>query len=1245
MNKSRVDPIAAFQELTPKPRSVLLLLLDGKTDNEIAENIAAKPATVRKHIQQICDRFEIAKEAGGLKRNRREDLLELLQPYRNELKNQSQQAERVVTELATQPNAAPTPQSIDARIDWGESPDVSNVNLYERERDLAILESWLVEDRCRLVTLVGMSGIGKTVMSVKLIEKVRDRFDRIIWRSLRHSPSVEDILAQLLDFVWNGNPPQPTTNKVYDRISVLIQGLQKARCSIVLDEIEAILESGASTGKYRQGYEGYADLFRRIGNERHRSCLVLTSLEQLTDLMSQDSDFVRTHKMSPLNSESARQLLDREQVSGSELDKKELIENYDGNPKILKSIIRIVKDAFQGKIGDFLSVALKEKKLGGKITSKSPTVFDAIEETIEKQFDRLSDAEKTLVNWLALERYPLSISDLRKNIKPNMSIAEFMDANSALSRRAIVIEADDGKRTLTPTVMEYVTERLLDCFCQELQTGNIDAFNRYAILKVQEAEYRQQSQESFIVEPLIEKLMSASGVSSIDGREQAIERVKTVLKTWRDRSLKLTGYLAGNCINLLRKIDEQFPIGDRPLDWVQFDFSNLEIRQVNLQNLPLAGVDFRNSYLAKCAISANLADVVSVAFCPNSEFFATGDVEGKIYVWSVESGTLTRQFDGHDSWVRSISFSTDNRMLASCGDDCQIKLWNSQSGELLHVLSTEKDWVRSVAFHPQNRDILASAGGGYSVKIWNVQTRKCLAVLEGHTDNVRSVAFNPNGILASASDDRTVKIWDARTYRCLHTLEGHKYWVRSIAFSPDGQTLASGGDDCQIKLWDVETGQLIHTLDGHTEWVRSLAFHPNGQRLISGSQDRTVKLWDTTTYQCLQTLEGHQSRVWSVAVSDSGILASGDDSQEVKVWDVSQSDRPQLIRTIKGYTTGVRSIAFSADGKSLISGGDDRILRQWNLATEECLPFGEGHSLRIESVKIDHQDRLLASGSNDGTVKIWDAKTGKILRTLVGHRDWVRSVAFSPDSKLLASSSDDRTIRIWNPHTGQCLQTLEGQHWMRSIAFSPDGRAIVSGDDLRQVRLWKLDPEKEIVPLDDSECVGMHEHRVRSVAFSPDSSLIASGGDDHLIRLWNVGNRQHHLQPLPGHTNRVHAVTFSWDGRVLASGSEDGTVKLWDVRTGQCCDTLRQSSEYEKPSGVWSVAFNSDGTQLASSSQDGTIKIWDVKTGECRQKLRAARLYEGMNIQGVTGLKDAQKEALKVLGAIEKDRDTFSNPG
>ncbi len=287
---------------------------------------------------------------------------------------------------------------------------------------------------------------------------------------------------------------------------------------------------------------------------------------------------------------------------------------------------------------------------------------------------------------------------------------------------------------------------------------------------------------------------------------------------------------------------------------------------------------------------------------------------------------------------------------------------------------------------------------------------------------------------------------------------------------------------------------------------------------------------------------------------------------------------------------------------------------------------------RIPSLAFSPDGMILAAGTAEGTIRFWRALDGLPLITCEGHTDWINSIAFSPSGQLLVSGSDDRSIRLWDVSTGRCLKILRGDtQRVRSVAFSPDGQLLVSGSDDQSIRLWEVGT---------GQCLKVlmgHTNRVQSVAFSPDGQLLVSGSDDQSIRLWDVSTGRC-LKILRGDTQRVRSVAFSPDGQLLVSGSDDQSIRLWEVSTGQCLKVLMGHTNR-----VRSVAFSPDGQLLVSGSDDQSIRLWEVSTGASLRTLIGARPderpYEHMNITGVTGLTNAQKDVLRSLGAIEEWKD------
>ena len=388
--------------------------------------------------------------------------------------------------------------------------------------------------------------------------------------------------------------------------------------------------------------------------------------------------------------------------------------------------------------------------------------------------------------------------------------------------------------------------------------------------------------------------------------------------------------------------------------------------------------------------------------------------------------------------------------------------------------------------------------------------------------------------------------------------------------------------------------------------IHTLAHSSDGTRLAVAS---SIGIWiyDAHTGAEIALLTGHTDWIRSVSFSPDGrTLVSGSWDRTIRLWDVATGTLKDTLAV--DY---IDNLAFSPDGTTLAGGGSDKV-HLWDVAADTLkntytLP---GHSWGVYSLAFSPDGTTLASGDN-GTIRLWDVATGTLKDTLTGHEgvatgeginSFVYSVAFSPDGTTLASGGADETVRLWDVATGTSIATLKvtepGINWVWSVAFSPDGTTLASsGWDQSSLHLWDIPTGTPIATFK----VG-----VGSLAFSPDGEILASGSRDGTIHLWDVVSGAP-IRTLEEHTSYVNSVSFSPDGKILVSGSgspydDDNTVRLWDVDTGQEIAILRGHKHV-----VNSVAFSPDGKILASGSgdwgtarggDDRTVRLWDVDTGQ-----------------------------------------------
>ncbi len=383
---------------------------------------------------------------------------------------------------------------------------------------------------------------------------------------------------------------------------------------------------------------------------------------------------------------------------------------------------------------------------------------------------------------------------------------------------------------------------------------------------------------------------------------------------------------------------------------------------------------------------------------------------------------------------------------------------------------------------------------------------------------------------------------------------------------------------------------------------KNLTYAVLGWLLCGGLEAVAIAVEEVTkplfSFPPQEQLVGHTSWITTVAYSPDGrwIVSAGWD-RSLKIWDVATGAEWSHLN---GHTGFVYAVAYSPDGRFIVSGSRDKTLKIWDVATGSVLHTLSEHSDEVNAVAYSPDGLFIASGSKDNTVKIWDAATGAEQHTFSGHSDDVNAVAYSPDGRFMASGSTDNTVKTWNVATGTKQRTLSGHTYaVHAVAYSPDGRFIASGSRDGTVNIWNAATGAK------QRTLSGHDLWVNAVAYSFDGRFIASGGSDHTVKIWDTATGAI-LNTFSGHSGWVNALSYSPDGRFIASGSVDTTVKIWPVLNAM--EVPLSSTEAIRTLGynhsIKSLALSPNGRFIVSgSNSDSSIKIWDTSTGTTLQTL------------------------------------------
>jgi WD40 repeat protein/transcriptional regulator with XRE-family HTH domain len=989
------------------------------------------------------------------------------------------------------------------RVEWGEALDVPS--FYGREGELSTLAQWVVQERCRVVSVLGMGGMGKSALVTSAMRRMAVHFQVVIFRSLRDAPTCETLVEDCLKVLT----PQPLVSADFEhRLSLLLEHLRAQRVLLVLDNLESLLLEGEMLG-LRAGYEGYARLLRSVAETAHQSCLLLTSREKPAELRAMEGrkTLVRSLRLLGLGASACEQLLTEHELVGSAQERARLGERYEGNPLALQIVAETITDLFAGAIGPFLA--------------QDTLVFGSISDLLDEQFARLSDRERMLLLWLAIVREPMSLEELRAMLVGALPMGQVLEAVDGLRRRSLIEHGQrPGSFTLQSVVLEYVSTYLVAQSSREIEQGQLALLIQYGLCQAQAKDYVRQTQQRLLVAPLLERLESAyRGHSDVEDR---LRFLLDQLRAWNEGA---QGYAPANLVTLLRVLRGNL----RGLDLSRLVLRGVYLQGVEMQDATLAGALTRESIWTSTfnAISA-------VAISRSGQYWAAGSRRGEVRVWREAGQILHLVWQAHTTNVITLAFSPDERTLASASFDGSITLWDVESRALLwsglHTQGT--NWL---AFAPDG-GVLASGSNDASVRLWDPLSGRQLETLS-HPGSVFAVSWSPDGrLLVSGGSDGHIRVWEiqkTQSATCVQTFSGHSNWVRGLAFAPDGSLVASASWDGSIKIWKVREGEsprMCQTLTGHTERVHCVAWSPDGHTLASGGFDHTIRLWDTEEGSTRAVLPGHSAVVNGLAFvpnsrsllsgsDDGSLLASSGWDNAIRFWDPATGMCVQVLRDLDHFDTIFFGMAWSPDGRLLASGAYQQGVRVWDVTKRDPRLAGRACVTWIRRVAWSPDGTRLAGGGEDGNVYVWDASDSTQFLQLVGHRGIVTSVAWSPNGTLLASgggNSDSGELLVWDVHTGERVQAFEGHLGVVfALTWTPGGELVVTGGSDGRLRWWKVY---------SGECVRMQEV----------------------------------------HQGTVQALKVSPDGRFLASCGDDGTITLWDLERGEHLRTLRRNRPYER---------------------------------------------------------------------------------
>lgn len=430
----------------------------------------------------------------------------------------------------------------DSVQNWGEAPE-SGV-FYGRATELTTLEKWLLNDKCRLVTLLGMGGIGKTALTVRFAESNQEQFQSIIWRSLRYLPRLEDFLDELILALSNQQPSDLSTD-ASTKLVQLINCFKKRRCLLVLDDFESVLWDGdiqeevprSGTVSYRAGYEIYGEFIRRIGESQHQSTLILISREKPKEIAAIEGKLpIRSLQLNGLQAIDAAEILKSKGLSGQERWAT-LINLYRGNPLALNIVSATIQELFNNNVAEFIR--------------HNTLIITGFTDILEQQFNRLSRIEKQVVYWLAIHYHPVSLSQLQSDIS-FMKKSQLIEVLQSLIWRSLIEKATgdtDVIFTLPPIVMKYINNKFVEQVCEEIVVKSLELVKSHALVNPQKDNFKE-----FKLKPIL-TAVTEQLTTAFRNDKHLREHLSQIFSILEGKTALEIGYAEENILKLLAELD------------------------------------------------------------------------------------------------------------------------------------------------------------------------------------------------------------------------------------------------------------------------------------------------------------------------------------------------------------------------------------------------------------------------------------------------------------------------------------------------------------------------------------------------------------------------------------------------------------------------------------------------------------------------------------------------------------------
>ncbi len=552
--------------------------------------------------------------------------------------------------------------------------------------------------------------------------------------------------------------------------------------------------------------------------------------------------------------------------------------------------------------------------------------------------------------------------------------------------------------------------------------------------------------------------------------------------------------------------------------------------------------------------------VNAVAFSPDAHcrYLLTGsggtNTAGYAQLWDVsttDSATLVSSQE-HQGMVASVAFHPDGNLFAtgsatrdlSFGGTGQVQVWQTENTHWLYSLPAHEGRVESVVFSPNKMLLVTACTAAYklntgTIRFWYADAQGYNPITAYNQRRVQALAFHPGAnLLAAGSGNGNTAIWEVNTNRRVAILP--HIVVQSVAFHPDGHTLVTGGYGNEktggVQLWETAAPRFPMPFR-HASEVQSAKFSPDGTQLVTTGANGFVGLWEVGSGRSVASFTQTYNAIIAQFSPDGRWLAMATGNPLIS-WnsDVVLRDLHDNFKSVTLPKKGIRALQFGLDS-NLYAIASYQEASIWSMQDMQCL-FVLPHTTVVKTLAFSPDGKRLVTGHEEG-MNLWDVETGQLLATHE-QKQKIEGAMFSPNGHWLAVFNQSQSfglsydVAIWDMETGQQCLSVTDKYLGLNASFSPDSSCFATINEV-QVKLWNLDDNTVLAVLS-------HEEPVHALAFSPNGQVLATACADNTAYLWEVPAGRQLARFV--HAGSVNSVAFSPDGRYLATASADGNAYL-----------------------------------------------------------------------------------------------------